>query len=93
MGRLSQQATWSEDQTWIAVVSGWCLTMTMSSLCVGKSRGWYPRESLKGEMLVAELVRELWAYLTQARCVFQVEGLLAEIQHRVASRPWLAHSI
>lgn len=44
---------------------------------------WYPSMASKGDMLVMELVRKLWAYLTQDRHVLHVEGLLATVQHTV----------
>lgn len=51
------------------------------------TRGWYPKEASKGDMQVAELVRELWAYSIQVHA-----GLLAAMQPRAASSSWLSHS-
>lgn len=44
-------------------------------------------------MPVVELVRELWVYSIQGRCMVQEARLLAAMQCRVASRSWIARSV
>lgn len=48
---------------------------------------------MKGDKPVAELMRELWLYSTQDRCVAQEDGRWEAMQRREDSRLWLAHSV
>lgn len=51
----------------------------------GNRLGWYPKDDSKGNILVADEVRELWAYLALANWVLQVDGLDESAYWRVVS--------
>lgn len=55
--------------------------LTMFSLS-WEEQGLVSQGGLKGR----HVMRDLRTYFIQVRCVFQVEGLLAETQHRVVSK-------
>lgn len=67
---------------------------TESSSWAGTRGSWVPRELSGGDMLIVELVGELWWNSIQAAsCVLQDEGLLADMQCRAASKSCLACSV
>ena len=58
-----------------------------------KQRGLESIPDDEGVLHVAELVRELWAYSTQARWELQDEGCRAVIQRNTTSKSWLARLV
>jgi len=48
---------------------------------------------MKGDMPVAELVRELWAYSTHSKCADQEDGWRAVMQRNAVSKSWFARSV
>lgn len=55
--------------------------------------GWKHIEAIKGDISLAELTKELWAYSTQVRWVDQKAGCLAVTHRRAEQRSWIARSI
>lgn len=61
--------------------------------CAGDKGNWKPLEAMNGDIAVAELIKEFWAYSIHHRWVDQEAGCLAVTQRRGDSRSWLASSI